>query len=572
MHSHTQHGRLSKRSGRWSRSDARPGWPRPWSRACVLAWLAIVLWLPCLAGCTSISEYVRNGFKVGPNYGRPPAPVATDWIDAADKRVRTDSDDVDQWWTVFNDPVLNKLIENAYRQNLTLREAGFRVLMARAQLGISVGDLFPQTQFSDGDFTNKGVSVNVANRQATPERWFGQWDYGFGLAWELDFWGRFRRAVEAADDELDASIEDYDDVLVTLLADVGTNYVQYRTFERRIELAQSSVKLFEKMLAVPAARYQGNDSNRAPVDVATANLAQARALIPQLEIGKREAQNRLCILLGMPPRDLEAELGKAPIPVAPVDVAVGIPADLLRRRPDVRRAERQAAAQSARIGIAESEFYPQIALNGTLGWSSEDLNNLFTKNSFRGTAGPSFQWNILNYGRLANNVDYQDAYFQELVTTYQQTVLRADSEVEDALVSFLKSQEQAKQLQVSSSAWRDGTSLMDAQYQGNLVDFTLVGYFQQNVLEQQDQAAQAEGNIALSLVQVYRALGGGWQIRLAGNSADGACPPTPAPDAEPLAVPPAAASEPLSEPLPLLQPSGAQAPSAPPDQAAKEKP
>lgn len=543
---------------------------RGWWRA----WLALVLMLPYLTGCTSISEYVRNGFKVGPNYGRPPAPVAEDWIDAADKRIREEDGDLSQWWTVFHDPVLNNLIQNAAEQNLTLREAGFRVLMARAQMGIALGELFPQTQISDGDFTSKGVSVNVANRQATPERWFGQWDYGFGLAWELDFWGRFRRALEAADDELDASIEDYDDVLVTLLADVGTNYVQYRTYERRIELAESSVKLFEKMLQVPEARFKGNDSDRVPVDVATANLAQARALVPQLEIGKRVAQNRLCILLGMPPRDLEAELGKAPIPVAPVDVAVGIPADLLRRRPDVRRAEREAAAQCARIGIAESDFYPAISLNGTLGWSAEDLNNLFDEPSFRGTAGPSFRWNILNYGRLVNNVEFQDAHFQELVTRYQQTVLQANNEVEDALVAFLKSQEQAKELHISSSAWRDGTSLMNAQYKGNMVDFTLVGYFQQNVLEQQDQAAQAEGNIALSLVQVYRALGGGWQIRLAG----GACPPLAAPDSEPLAAPPAPEDDAAThddapfEALPLLEmkASDAQPPASPSDVEKKQ--
>jgi outer membrane protein TolC len=276
-------------------------------------------------------------------------------------------------------------------------------------------------------------------------------------------------------------------------------------------------------------------------------------LVPQLEIGKRVAQNRLCILLGMPPRDLEQELNKAPIPVAPDEVAVGIPADLLRRRPDVRRAEREAAAQCARIGIAESEFYPQIALNGTLGWSSENLNNLFAENSFRGTAGPSFRWNILNYGRLANNVEFQEAHFQELVTRYQQTVLQANGEVEDALIAFLRSQEQAKELHISSAAWSDGTDLMNAQYRGNMVDFTLVGYFQQNLLEQQDEAAQAQGNIALSLVQIYRALGGGWQIRLAG----GVCPP---PETEPLdAVPPADDAAPI-EALPLLEMTSSEAP------------
>ena len=480
--------------------------------------LTLALVIPQLAGCTSITEYVHNGFKVGPNYGRPPAPVEQDWIDASDKRLREDDTDVDQWWTVFNDPVLNGLVESAYRQNLTLREAGFRVLQARAQVGIAVGEIFPQEQFNSGGFSNNGLSVNVANRQATPDRWYSQWDYGFGLGWELDFWGRFRRAIEAADAQLDASVENYDDVLVTLLADVGANYVEYRTLEKRLELARDSVTLFGTMLEVPKARYEADESNRVAYDLAQANLYQAEALVAALEISQRQAANRLCILLGMTPRDLEAELGKAPIPAAPAEVAIGIPADLLRRRPDVRRAEREAAAQSAEIGIAESEFYPHISLVGTLGWSAEDLNNVFVKDSLRGSAGPSFRWNILNYCRLRNNVRYQDALFQQLVTSYQQTVLSAAGEAENAIVSFLKSQDRVKALNAAAAAWRDGTSLLETQYRGQMIDYTPVGYFAQNLLEQQDQAAQAQGDVALALVEIYRAIGGGWQVRTGAGS------------------------------------------------------
>jgi NodT family efflux transporter outer membrane factor (OMF) lipoprotein len=483
------------------------------------AWVVGGLIVTQLAGCTSFSEYVNNGFKVGPNYGRPPAPVEQDWIDAADKRLRQDDTNIDQWWTVFNDPVLNGLVQNAYRQNLTLREAGFRVLQARAQLGIAVGEFFPQEQFNEGGFTSNGVSVNVANRQATPDRWFSQWDYGFGLGWELDFWGRFRRAIESADAELNASVEDYDDVLVTLLADVGRNYVEYRTLEERLKLARSSVELFTTMLEVPKARYQADEANRVAYDLAQANLAQAQALVAQLEISQRQSANRLCILLGMTPRDLQSELGRAPIPIAPAEVAVGIPADLLRRRPDVRRAERDAAAQSAVIGIAESDFYPHISLVGTLGWSSQDLNSLFVKDSFRGTAGPSFRWDILNYCRLRNNVRYQEALFQELVTRYQQSALSAAGEAENAIVFFLKSQERVRALNASAAAWRDGTSLLETQYRGQMIDYTPVGFFAQNLLEQQDQAAQAQGDVALALVEIYRAIGGGWQVRL-GAGAD----------------------------------------------------
>lgn len=504
-----------------------------------------MLVLTQLTGCTSFPEYVSNGFKVGPDYGRPPAPVEGNWIDAADKRLREDDKDIDQWWTVFNDPVLNGLIQNAYRQNLTLREAGFRVLQARAQLGIAVGDFFPQDQFNEGGYNNTGVSVNVANRQATPDRWFSDWNYGFGLAWELDFWGRFRRAIESADAELDASIEDYDDVLVTLLGDVGTNYVQYRTYEERLRLAQASVDLFKKMLEIPKARYEADESNRVSYDLAQANLYQAQALVAQLEIRQRQSSNRLCILLGMTPRDLEKELGAAPIPVPPAEIAIGIPADLVRRRPDVRRAERNAAAQCAVIGIAESEFYPHISLVGTLGWSSQDLDNLFTKDSFLGQAGPSFTWNILNYCRLRNNVRYQEALFQELVTTYQQTALTAAGEAEDAIVSFFKSQDRVKALDGSTRAWRDGTTLLNTQYEGQMIDYTFVGYFAQNLLEQQDLAAQARGDVSLALVEIYRAIGGGWQVRLDA----GADAPQVAIPQEPPAKVEATPAETLPQPL-----------------------
>ena len=162
--------------------------------------LSVLAVLALLNGCTPCKEYVANGFKVGPNYGSPPAPVAKEWIDAGDKRVRTETDDLSKWWTAFNDPVLNSLICYAYKQNLTLRQAGFRVLEARAQLAIARGDLFPQTQTATGDFTRNQVSTQDANRNGSLKRFYSQWDLGFNLAWELDFWGRFRRAIESASD------------------------------------------------------------------------------------------------------------------------------------------------------------------------------------------------------------------------------------------------------------------------------------------------------------------------------------------------------------------------------------
>lgn len=488
-----------------------------------VAWLGLAMWAVTTTGCTSWSEYVHNGFKVGPNYGRPPAPVAQAWIDAADKRVRSESADDSQWWNTFHDPVLSDLVQSAYRQNLTLREAGFRILQARAQLGIAVGQLFPQQQQNTGSFAAEAVSINEANRQLTAQRWYNQWNYGFSLAWELDFWGRFRRAIEASEATLDASVEDYDDVLVTLLGDVATNYVQYRTTEQRIVYAQENVQLQRKILELATARFRGGQTSELDVNQAQSDLSSTEALIPRLRIQQREANNRLCVLLGAPPEDLQQRLGKGAIPSAQPDVAVGIPAELLRRRPDIRRAERQAAAQCAEIGVAESDFYPHISIDGSLGWGSQRLGNLLTAKSFTGSVGPEFRWNILNYGRILNNVRAQDARFQELVVTYQQTVLQANEEVENGLVRFLESQSEVQSLSTSVSAAKKSVDEGMAQYQGGMTDFNRVAVLQQRLVQSEEQLAQAQGSIAEGLVDTYRALGGGWQIRLAPR--DGQTPP-----------------------------------------------
>jgi len=246
-----------------------------------------------LCGCTPLMEYVHNGFKVGPNYRRPPAPVAQNWIDAADPRVRTESDDLSKWWTVFNDPVLDDLVCSAYLQNLTLREAGFRVLEARAQLGIAVGNILPQTQTATGSYAWNATTAETANRSFIRKRFFGQWDYAFNLAWELDFWGRFRRAIEGSLDSLDASVENYDSMLVTLLGDVATNYAQLRTTEQRIKYAKQNVELQRQTLTLVEARFKAGTVSELDLDQAKSTLAQTEATIPELEISLRQFNNEL---------------------------------------------------------------------------------------------------------------------------------------------------------------------------------------------------------------------------------------------------------------------------------------
>jgi NodT family efflux transporter outer membrane factor (OMF) lipoprotein len=469
----------------------------------------------CCCGCTSLTEYVQNGFKVGPNYRNPDAAVASNWLDASDERVRTDSDDLSKWWTVFNDPVLNDLVCDAYKQNLTLREAGYRVLRARAQLGIAVGEIFPQSQAMTGDFLRQASSGATGGTQ----RFSNRWDYGFTLAWELDFWGRFRRGVESNRANLQASVADYDDVLVTLLSDVASAYVQYRTTEERIKYATHNVNIQTKVLEITKASVGVGKTTKIDADQAESTLYQTQAGIHELKITLRTSNNQLCILLGMPPEQLKDKLGTASIPLAPVNVAVGIPADLLRRRPDVRRAERLAAAQCAQIGVAVADFYPHISIEGTLNYQATRFKDLFSGQALSGSVGPSFRWDILQYGRLLNNVRLQDAGFLELVEAYKQAVLTANQETENGLVTFLEAQERYKLQKKSVDAGKSALDTVREQWKAGVVDFTRVAQLLQNQVVLEDTLAQVQGEISIGLIMVYKGLGGGWELRCTGCEA-----------------------------------------------------
>jgi NodT family efflux transporter outer membrane factor (OMF) lipoprotein len=402
-----------------------------------------------------------------------------------------------------------------------LREAGLRVLQARAQRSIVAGNLFPQEQQLTGSYARKQISI-VQQPFLVPipqlfSRSFDAWSLGGNLSWEPDIWGRFRRAVEAADANLDASVEEYDAILVCLIAEVVTAYVDLRTFEKRLVYARRNVQIQEDSQGLTTTRAEEGQTGFISVHLAESSLEATRASIPQLKIGLRQANNRLCTLLGIPPTDLQDTLGTAGgIPRAPAEVVLGIPADLLRRRPDVRAAERQVAAQSAQIGIAIADFYPSIAINGEISTQAEDFSNLFSSFSKGGSIGPSFSWNLLNYGRIANNVRFQDARFQELAVSYQNTVLTANQEVEDALVAFLRTQEQVRTLTRSVEATQKALELSLVNFKEGEMDFTGVFVLQGDLAQKQDQLAAAQGDIVTSLISVYKALGGGWQIRCPG--------------------------------------------------------
>jgi NodT family efflux transporter outer membrane factor (OMF) lipoprotein len=495
-----------------------PATARRTKRLARIGGLIFALTAVCLSGCCHIPggrlrDWWTQNCKVGPNYARPAAAIANDWIDANDPRLRKESVNYAYWWRQFNDPYLDNLVQTASAQNLTLRAAGFRILEARARRQIAVGNLFPQLQQATFDYQRFNLSQRTAN--FPPNVDFDEFDLGFDLAWELDLWGRFRRAVEEQDARLDASIEDYDDFLVILQAEVALTYVQIRTLQQRIVYARQNADTQKSIFDLAGIRFQEGAVSNLDVQQSENIWRTTAAAIPSLEASLRQSQNALAVLLGIPPRDMTQQLGgPAPVPVSSAEVVVGIPADILRRRPDVRRAERLVAAQSARIGIAVSDLYPSVTILGSLGWNAEDFGDLFNSDAFRGNVGPSIRWNILNYGRIRNNVVAQDARLQELIALYEQTVLEANAEAENAIVGYLRAIETLREAQAAERAAREALTLATGQYREGLTDYSRVLLATGFLTDSQDRLALAQPGVATNLIQLYRALGGGWESRL----------------------------------------------------------
>ena len=485
---------------------------RLWSRL----WISFLFPVLLLTSCATL----------GPDFKKPSASVEKKWIEADDPQIKAEPADYSTWWHILDDPVLDNLITIACKQNLSLQVAGLRILEARARLGIAIGLQYPQAQSLSGGYSFNKFSKNAPPLSEFPNDIRNQTDgtanvvqAGFNAAWELDFWGKFRRGVEAADAGLAASIAGYDTLLVLLTAEVSNAYVVIRTLEQRLEFANSNVEIQKRGLKIAEVRFKGGETTELDAQQARSLLRNTQSTIPVLEISVRQAQNGLCVLLGIPPSDLSALIkGPAPIPGVPSEIAIGIPADLLRRRPDIRLAEFQAAAQGALIGVAEADLYPHFAIGGSIGFAVGNSNSVFSGDSLVGFFTPfSFRWDIFNYGRIKNNVRIQDARFEQLLVTYQNNVLEAAREVEDGLVGFIQSQQQEKFLADAARAADRATQIALLQYKEGLTDYTRVLNTQQLLVAQQDTLASSQGDIVRYLIAVYKSLGGGWQSRVGKN-------------------------------------------------------
>jgi len=475
-----------------------------------LSWLFAVPALFIFTGCAA----------VGPNHVPPDTPVPATYhseLKGGLNAKEMDPQTLAAWWTTLNDPELSSLIDRAVSGNLDVKNALARVREARARRGIAKADLFP-TLDARGSAT--WSRINRDEGSSTSDDFYAA---GFDAGWELDIFGGVRRSVEAAEADLQASEENLRNVLVSLLAEVALNYIDVRTSQVQIAVAEANLEAQSETYQLTQWRYEAGLSDELAVQQARYSLESTRSLIPPLRTGLEEAMNRIAVLLGEQPGKVHPELEKQePIPVTPLDVAVGVPADLLRRRPDVRQAERELAAQTARIGVATADLYPKFTLNGSIGLEALSLSNL-SSGTLTLSGGPRVTWAIFRGGAIRQNIEVQSALQEQALIQYEATLLGALEEVENALVAYAEVQQRRQSLSEATQAAKEAAELARYKYESGLTDFNNVLDAQRSLLSFQEQLAQSEGTVTSNLVRLYKALGGGWTSM----AADGAAQASP---------------------------------------------
>ncbi|MGV8918861.1 MAG: efflux transporter outer membrane subunit [Pseudomonas sp.] len=451
-----------------------------------------------LAGCT----------QVGPDFHTPPSPWLAGWstptLEQGNRRAS--SPDLRQWWKVFADPTLDGLLSEADAHNSDLRVAGLRVAEARAQLAIVQTGRYPQLQQVHAD--SLYLKTNQSGTGAR-DSVFWQSSPGFDIAWEIDFWGRFSRAIESADAAYFASQANYADAQVLLRAQVADTYFALRTVEARLDIAQENAARQSRSLEITERLFRHGENDELDWQQARTQYLATLATIPEFEDQANALRNTLCALIGRAPGpmpELAERHGQLPVP----DRAVlqDVPASLLLRRPDIRAAEQAVAAQSAQVGVTQADLYPSLSLLGSIGWTFLSAHNL--PNSFNLAAGPSLVWNPFDYGRRKNAVRVEDARLQQLIEFYQDDVRQAAREADDAASGLVRAMESARIHHEAAQAAERSLNLASVQYREGFADFQRVLDAQLLLLQQQDGYLVSRGNAVGSLVALYKSLGGGW--------------------------------------------------------------
>jgi NodT family efflux transporter outer membrane factor (OMF) lipoprotein len=462
--------------------------------------MMLALAISALSGCVT----------VGPDYTPPEMNVPGQWSAELTGGVipeRRGSKELAQWWSTLNDPLLTGLIEEAITANHDLRNARARVREARARRNISRTGLFPSVDAS-GSFSKRRGSEDTGSGAESE-----LYRAGFDAGWELDLFGGTRRTVEAAEADLDASRENLRDVLVTLISEVAMNYIELQSARSRLSIAGANLAAQAETFSITQWRFKAGLTTELDVEQARYSLGQTRAQLPALEVSAQQAENRITVLLGKHPGSLKDRLADhSPVPVPPPDIAVGIPADVIRLRPDVRRAERWLAAETARVGVAAADLYPKFRLSGSIGVEALTFDNLFLYSSRTYGISPGFSWNIFDAGKIRQNIEVKNALQEQSLIQYEQAVLAALADVENALVAFTRERVRMESLREAAQAAQRASDLAQSQYLSGLIDFQAVLIAQRASLSLQDQVASSEADVISNLISLYKALGGGWTM------------------------------------------------------------
>ena len=450
----------------------------------------LALTLILLQGCVT----------VGPEYSTPKLEMQDAWHQAITDDFSDGEASLQTWWTVFDDPILDSLIERAGRGSLKLREAYARITETRAIRGIKESERAPNINVSGGATRGR---IDTKHNSTTVD----SIQFGGEASWEIDFWGRISRSVESADAGLEASIEDYRDVLVVLFAEVASNYIEVRKLQNQIQSLQNNIDNQRKSVELTQTRVEAGLSSALDVMQAELNLSRTESMLPSLQMQLVQAMNRIGVLLGKPPGALHSELEQTlPIPNPTQKISIGVPANLLRQRPDVRKAERELAAQTALIGVATADLYPRFSISGSFSLKATDVGSR-TKTF---GLGPTVQWNVFSGGKIRNQIKVEDARTEQALARYEQQVLDALEDVENALVAYRRERERLEKLEISVKEAGKSVELVKIQYTSGLTDFQNVLDMEKSLYEQQDRYVESEGITIQNLIRLYKALGGGW--------------------------------------------------------------
>ena len=472
---------------------------KPYKHANKLARFTVITAILIFSGCAA----------VGPDYMPPETRVSDTWhtpmkggLDAAPPNIR----ELSQWWKTLEDPVLCELIKQAIGGNLDLKEALARVREARASRGVASAGLFPTFGVSGQITTSKGSEETGVGTKRT------LYSTGFDAGWEVDIFGGVRRTVEAAEANLQAENASLRDVMITLTAEVAINYVEMRTYQTRLKVVAINLITQEETHRLTEWRYQAGLSDALAVEQARYNMENTRSQLPTLRSELTASKNRLAVLMGKQPGEdlsLDPETS-APIPGAPLKVVVGIPADCIRRRPDIRQAERDLAAQTARIGVAEAELYPKFSLLGSIGLEALSIGGFASSDGLTYGIGPTFSWRLFDGGAIRQNIEVQTALQGQALARYERTVLEALAEVENALTVYAEEQNRRAALARAGDAARRAVTLAQKKYEAGIIDFNEVLDAQRSQLSFEDDLARSQGQVTVNLITLYKALGGGW--------------------------------------------------------------